>query len=114
MKQGRPSVYNLPHNPINQKSFKCNYIKSRVETKRMNFVQSQTQKAFQLGAQQLKQQQQLRHPLENSAYTLHTITNEKIPVNSAFDTNTSKLNSIANNRSATSFKNPVSNSYLRN
>ena len=40
MKQGRPSVYNLPHNPINQKSFKCNYIKSRVEATRMDFIQS--------------------------------------------------------------------------
>jgi len=43
MKQGRPSVYNLPHNPINAKSFKCNYIKSRVEATRMDFIHSQSQ-----------------------------------------------------------------------
>ena len=40
MKQARPSVYNLPHNPMNHRSFKCNYIKSRVETTRMDYVSS--------------------------------------------------------------------------
>ena len=38
MRQARPSVYNLPNNPMNQKSYKCNYIKARVETTRMDFI----------------------------------------------------------------------------
>ena len=43
MQQVRPSVYNLPQNPMNHRSYKCNYIKARVETVRMDFVRSQNQ-----------------------------------------------------------------------
>ena len=39
MKNSRPSVYDLPQNPMNHKSYKCNYIKARVETTRMDFIQ---------------------------------------------------------------------------
>jgi len=38
MNQARPSVYNLPQNPMNHKSFKCNYIKARVEKDRMDWL----------------------------------------------------------------------------
>lgn len=38
MRQVRPSVYDLPQNPMNHKSYKCNYIKARVETTRMDYI----------------------------------------------------------------------------
>ena len=42
MKHGRPSVYNLPHNPINNKGFKYSYMQSRMEAKRRDIVSAQT------------------------------------------------------------------------
>ena len=38
MKNSRPSVYDLPQNPMNHKSYKCNYIRARVETTRMDYI----------------------------------------------------------------------------
>ena len=112
MKQGRPSVYNLPQNPINNKGFQYSYMQSRMEAKRREIVSSQTQNAFQLNK---PSEQQKMIPLENAAYA-NSLSNMPLQ---AYDSTASQLahtNLMANGRasSAGTFKNPVSNSYLRN
>ena len=113
MKQMRPSVYNLPHNPANAKSFKCNYIKSRVESTRMDYINSQSQNfQFKVGHQPSPTQPQI--PLENLAYA------NSIPLN-VLENDSSKLalvnsqtNLRATSASSSTFKHTVGNTYLRN
>ena len=39
--QARPNVFNLPLNPMNHKSYKCNYIKARVENTQTDYIHTQ-------------------------------------------------------------------------
>ena len=42
----QPSVFRLPHNPLSNTSYKQNYIKSRVEGNRLDYLQANPTKTF--------------------------------------------------------------------
>ena len=45
-KAALPSVFKLPHNPISNQSYKQNYIKSRIEGSRLDYLQSNPTKVY--------------------------------------------------------------------
>ena len=89
-------MYNLPHNPMNYKSFKCNYIKARVETSRMDFIHSQSQ-TFQFKIDDRRE--------ASTAVMLPNVT-AQLPNPNYKEGQAAKWAIIA--------KRPVSNAYLRN